>query len=111
MPTQQESITATADFVRTTGTIDIDGVRIKAATVFNVTAAAEEASAFVELGIMTGGTSQANRVALLASGYVGELNPIAWHGDFTGGADEFLYANVRSLDTDSFRLTILSEVT
>lgn len=111
MPTQQEPITATADFVLTTGTIDIDGVRIRAATVLNVTPDASEASSFVEIGIMTGGTTQGNRVTLLASGYVGEINPIVWHGDFTGGPNEFLYANIRSSAADSFRLTILSEVT
>lgn len=109
MPTQQKNITATADYVLTTGTIPIDDVRLRAVSVFNVTPGAADASAFVEIGIMAGGNTQGNRLTLLATGYVGEISPLSWHGDFPGGAQQFVYANIRSKAADSFRLTILSE--
>lgn len=109
MPTQQEDITATADFVLTTGTLEIDAVKLRAVSVINVTPGAQEASAFVTIGIMAGGNTQGNRITLLASGYVGEVNSISWLGQLTGSAEQFLYANIRSSAADSFRLTILSE--
>lgn len=111
MATQQKTITATADFVLTTETIDIDNVRIRAVSLISSTVGSAEASAFAEIGIMTGGTAQGNRIILLTSGYVGEMNPLTWHGDLVGSATERLYVNLRASSTDSFRLNLLSEPT
>ncbi len=105
----QENINATADRILTLGVIDIDGINLAAASVTSVTPGALPAGAYVEIGIMHGGTTVDNRILVLASGYVGDGHSIGWTGLITGTPSQFLYAEVRSTDGDTFRLTALSE--
>jgi hypothetical protein len=109
MGTLQKQFDATADRVVTTETIPIDGATVIGATVICITAGANPAGAWVELGLMSGGNSQAHRVILFSQGYVGEGNAITWQGQIIGKGEQYVYANVRSTDANEFKLTILTE--
>lgn len=110
MGTAQKQFDATAARVLTTETIPIDGTTVIGATVICITAGANPAGAFVELGLMSGGSSQQHRVITLSQGYVGEGTTVSWQGEITGAGEQYIYCNVRSTDGDEFKLTILSEV-
>jgi len=110
MPATHTDLTATVDRVLTVGTIDIDGVHIVGASVISLTPDNGPASAFVEIGVMAGGTALTNRVAVLASGYVGDSSPLTWTGRITGDPSQFLYMHVRADAADSYRLSLVSEV-
>lgn len=109
MPSVSESLDTTALRARATVTIPIDNVLIRSASVINLTDAAPPADCFCEVGIMSGGTNQENRIAVLASGYVGEFNPISWFGELTGDATHFIYVNSFASAVYNLRLTVLSE--
>ena len=110
MPSTHTDLTASADRWLSVATIDIDGVRIAGASVISLTSGNSPASAYVEIGIMAGGISVTNRVAILASGYVGESSPLTWTGRITGDPSQFLYVHVRADNADDYRLTLVSEV-
>lgn len=59
---------------------------------------------WIELGIMSGGTSPQNRVATLASGYSGKDTPISWSGKIILDTEMLLYAHVYSSAGGLFRL-------
>lgn len=111
MPTVAQSLTTNAARTRVTATIPVDNVRMKSVSVVNLTNGSSPAFCYVEIGIMSGGTNQENRVTVLTSGYVGEFNPVAWFGDLLGDAAHFVYVNAFSSVAYNLRLTVISEVT
>lgn len=60
--------------------------------------------AYVEIGIMLGGTTPQHKIAALASGYIGRDCPVSWSGKIITESEMFLYAHVYSSTGGSFRL-------
>jgi len=50
--------------------------------------------AFVELGLMHGGINSENRIAILASGYIGNMNGVSWSGSIPTEPETFIYAYI-----------------
>lgn len=109
MPSQSQDITATADRVQSIETIPIDAVKLKSASAVSITTGISPVAAYAEIGIMAGGILYANRVSVLAQGYIGDGSSIGWTGDIRGDGEQFLYIAIWSNDANTYRLTLLSE--
>lgn len=62
---------------------------------------------FLQIGILSGGNTLDQRAAILAAGYAGVLNAIAWTGLIPIADDSRFYALVQGQTGDSFRLIAL----
>lgn len=61
-------------------------------------------STYVEIGIMSGGTTSQHKIATLASGYVGRGQAVSWTGQIITESEMFAYALVYSTPGGQFRL-------
>ena len=109
MPSLSKDITAAAGRVQSIVTIPIDATKIKAASAVSITEGISPVSTYAEIGIMAGGELYANRVAVLAQGYIGSGSSIGWTGEIKGDGEQYLYLSLRAHDTSTYRLTLLSE--
>lgn len=109
MPTTGTNFVAAAARAIATETNSIDGNRVRAAAVINASGSASPADAWVELGIMSGGTAQGNRSVILAQNYVGDGAGVSWVGDILGQGEDYLYANVWSTAGGTFKLSLTTE--
>lgn len=109
MPSNVSNLTATADRVQTIAIIPIDGTNIISLGALSVTAGISPVSAFAEIGILEGGELYANRIAVLAQGYIGASSSINWSGEHNGESQQFAYLSIWSNAANTYRLTLLSK--
>jgi len=110
MATSTISLDSLADRVLATGSTPIDRTPFNIITVVNTDETAKPNTAWVEVGIKSGGLAQANITAVLAKGYVSGLQPLTWIGDITGDANQSVYVNVWANAVDTFRVTVTRKV-
>lgn len=109
MPLRQENGSAAADRVLKTITMPIDNVLLINLTLSVLTPSLSPANAYVQIGIMAGGTAQGNIASILGAGYVGTNSSVSWNGKFKGSPEQYVFANIRSDAAAEFKLAILSE--
>lgn len=109
MPSLSKDVTATVDRVQTIETLQIDGTHVRSATAVSITENISPVAAYAEIGIMAGGKLYANRVAVLAQGYIGAGASINWTGNIKGEGEQFLYISIWSNAANTYRVTLLSE--
>lgn len=107
MPVLTLPVVISALGTTTFGTIELAQHMLYAVTLFEPEDSVPPSSCWSEIGIMEGGTTTAHKIALLASGYVGRNSPIGWTGKIPVLSGMFLYAQLISSKTGSFKLSAI----
>lgn len=107
MPTRVENGTAAANRVLLRLTIPMEEHIIYSASIFQQFTSEQPNDAFGIIGLMAGGTNINNRIAILASGYLGSSASIGWTGQLPTWSDSYLYADIHSSSGGNFRVTAI----
>jgi hypothetical protein len=110
MPQTAIDITGNASRTRVSGTIAIQEGTILSLSAFALSAGTNPAGTWAEIGLMSGGTSQQHRTAVLDSGYIGSSSQIGWTGKLPAEPSMFVYCDVYSSESDVVRLSLLTEL-
>ena len=104
MPTATKDVVAAASRVKASVTIPVDKVVLSTLNMVDLSNALQPNDAYAEIGVMSGGTENAQKIAVLASGYVGKAVAVSWTGKVICEPDMFLYGDVYSSIGGTFRL-------
>lgn len=107
MPSLTKDASVAANRVRTTIVIPVEHQILKSACVLDVDAALQPNDGYVVIGLMEGGISHQNKVAVLASGYVGASSMVGWTGSMPITVDTHVFADIYSSAGGDYRLVIL----
>lgn len=107
MPSLTKDVTVAANRVKSTVVIPIEHQILKSACVLDIESANQPNDAYVVIGIMEGGISHQNKVAILASGYVGSSSMVGWTGSIPVTVDTNVFADIYSSAGGDFRLVVL----
>lgn len=107
MPALTADLKLAADNTAQLFTLPLDYHILKAASVQNLTTAALNNDAWVQIAILSGGDAKENTVAFLKSGYSGLYTPVYWTGSIPVEADQYLAATITGHFHDSFRLSCI----
>lgn len=107
MPTRVDNGTAPASRVLLRLVIPMEEHVIYTASVFQQFTSAAPNDSFAVIGLMNGGENTNNRIAILASGYLGAAESIGWTGIVPTWSDSFLYADIFSTQGGKFRMTAI----
>ena len=109
MPQTAIDITGGATRVRVSDFIKVQSRTIVALTAFALVPGTNPAGTWVEIGLMSGDTSQQHRITILDAGYIGTSAPIGWTGRIKAEPSMFAYADVYSSESTVVRLSLLVE--
>jgi hypothetical protein len=109
MPAAAIDISGASDRSLVQGTISVEGLRLVGVSAFALASGVDPADNWVEIGLMTDHPDQANRIALLASGYLGSASPIGWTGLIKGQPSLWVYCNVYSSASTRVRVGLITE--
>lgn len=108
MGTRTATKIATGNYNHTLLTIDVSSVKIQAATAIELSNAGYPVDAWIQIGLMSGGTTLGHRTAVLSQGYAGRMSGVAWTGHIANGRETFLYASVYAREASTYRLTCIT---
>lgn len=104
MPTTTKDVVAAANRVKATVTIPVDKVVLSTLNLVDLSNALQPNDAYAEIGLMSGGTEVGQKIAVVASGYIGKAITVSWTGKIICEPDMFLYGDVYSSVGGTFRL-------
>lgn len=107
MPVATKDETAPAGRIKRSIFIPSSEAVLSCLCVLDLTNVQEPNDAWVAIGLMSGGTTDQNVVATLASGYIGRDTPTSWTGKIILEEEMYMYANVYSTFGGIFRLVAL----
>jgi len=107
MPVATQDETAPAGRIQKSIHIPASKAVLSCLSVIDLSNVQEPNDAWVEIGLMSGGTADHNKVATLASGYIGKDTPASWSGKLILDPEMYMYANVYSTHGGIFRLVAL----
>jgi hypothetical protein len=77
---------------------------LKALTLIQVEPFSIPSHIWAEIGIMSGGTNQANKTIVFSADYFGYRSPLSWTGSMPQLVDDYCYAEIISDDPGTFKL-------
>lgn len=107
MSSPTTEIKVTAAYTRTLGTMPLSMDMLHALAVIDPEDATIPNECWAEIGLMSGGRTHANKVALLAAGWIGRNCPIGWTGSIPITEDMYAYAVLTSVTTHTYRLAAI----
>lgn len=107
MPVATQDETAPAGRIKRSILIPASKAVLSCLCALDLSNVQEPNDAWVAIGLMSGGTTDQNIVATLASGYIGRDTPTSWSGKIILDSEMYMYANVYSTFGGIFRLVAL----
>lgn len=104
MPSLTEDITIVSANTRTLGFIPLENHMLYSLSIFHPDDAVVPNQCWAEIGLMIGGTTYSNKVALLSTGYIGRGAPLGWTGQIIVLPETYAYAQILSPATGTYRL-------
>jgi hypothetical protein len=104
MPTLTFDIAAAATRAKTSDTILLQEHMLYSVAVISLTTGIRPQNAWVELGLMVGGTDVSQKFVILSSDYCGQGKPAGWHGKLPILPDTYLYCDIFANSAATYRI-------